>query len=68
MAFLAHSTPGEARTYVKKASRSRLAKAALDRLNGTNPEQVMSNLSENLDMIAAQVAELKGIKLISGSP
>ena len=62
MAFLAHSTPDEARRYVRAANRKRLAKAALSRLDGTNPEQVMSNLIDRLDNITSQMTELKGKK------
>ncbi|MGI9377876.1 MAG: hypothetical protein ACR2PC_17575 [Tsuneonella suprasediminis] len=62
MAFLAHSTPDEARRYVEAANRTRLAKAALSRLDGTNPEQVMSNLIDRLDNITSQMTEMKGKK------
>ena len=62
MAFLAHATTEEAKTYVKKASRTRLAKAALARLEGTNPEQLMSNLITRLDTIAKDVSDMKGKK------
>ncbi len=62
MAFLAHSTPDEARRYVSAANRKLLAKSALGRLDGTNPEQVMSNLIDRLDNITSQIAELKGKK------
>ncbi|WP_411351205.1 tyrosine-type recombinase/integrase [Leisingera aquaemixtae] len=60
MAFLAHSTPDEARRYVRAANRKRLTKSALSRLDGTNPEQVMSNLLVRLDNITSQMTELKG--------
>ena len=46
---LGHRTPNEARTYIKKANRKRLADRGMDRLRQAKREQTLSNLSEKLD-------------------
>jgi integrase len=48
-AFLGHSSPQEARTYVKKADRIKLADRAMARLSGVKGEQGVSNVVERLD-------------------
>ncbi len=62
MSFLAHATPKEGATYVKKANRGKLADKALARAGGPKPEQNVSNLSERLDKPATQAVERKGRK------
>jgi integrase len=49
MALLAHSTPKEGSTYVKKANRGRLADQGLALSAGVNVEQSASNLVVRLD-------------------
>lgn len=48
MAFLGHRTPNEARTYIKKANRKRLADRGMERLRQAKREQILPNLSEKL--------------------
>lgn len=62
MAFLAHSTPKEGATYVKKASRAKLADMALSRVSGTKPEQDLSNHSQRLDKGGVQAIDIRGKK------
>jgi len=49
MAFLGHTTPNEARTYIKKANRIRLADRGMERLISAKREQGVSNLVARLD-------------------
>jgi integrase len=49
MAFLGHRTPNEARTYIRKANRKRLADRGMERLKKAKQEQTLSNLPEKLD-------------------
>lgn len=62
MSYLAHATPKEGATYVKKANRGKLADKALARAGGPKPEQSVSNLSQRLDKPVRQVVERKGKK------
>jgi integrase len=57
MSFLAHASPKEGATYVKKASRSRLADTALARAASPKPERNVSNLTERLGKTTTQGAE-----------
>lgn len=62
MALLAHATPKEGATYVKKANRGRLADQGLARSAGQKQEQNVSNLAARLDKIAPQITDKKVIK------
>jgi integrase len=62
MSFLAHATPKEGSTYVKKANRGKLADEGLQRAAGMKQAQNVSNLSARLDKPAPQEAERKGKK------
>jgi integrase len=59
MSFLAHATPKEGSTYVKKANRGRLADQALARATGPKPEQNLTNLHTGLDKTTPQHTENK---------
>lgn len=62
MAFLGHRTPNEARTYIKKANRRRLADRGMERLRQAKREQILSNLSEKLDNEAGKDQEKEVLK------
>jgi integrase len=57
MALLAHSTPKEGATYVKKANRGKLADQGLARSAGQKHEQNVSNLLDRLDKPDPQPTE-----------
>jgi integrase len=59
MSFLAHATPKEGATYVKKANRAKLADKALARASGLKQEQNLTNLSERLGKPSSQAFERK---------
>ena len=48
MLFLAHASGREASLYVAAANRARLTSSDMAKL-GTDPEHILSNLSERLD-------------------
>jgi len=62
MAFLGHRTPNEARTYIKKANRKRLAGRGMERLRQAKREQILSNLSETLGNAGGKDQEIEAFK------
>ena len=60
MSFLGHSSPAEARTYVKKANRSVMADRALERVVRAKREQGVSNLVDRLDNGSRNTLQGKG--------
>ncbi|WP_137110449.1 hypothetical protein [Rhodobacter sp. SY28-1] len=60
--FLAHATPNDGGTYVKKANRAKQADKALARATGLKPDQNLTSLSGRLDKPTPQAFEQKGKK------
>lgn len=59
MSFLAHATPKEGATYVKKANRAKLSDSGLARVERANSEQNVSNPFKRLDNGNPQPIERK---------
>jgi hypothetical protein len=59
MSFLGHSTPDEARTYVKKANRKRLADSGLGKVARELKRRHSSNRKEKLDKVSRKALKNK---------
>lgn len=60
MTFLGHSTPDEARTYVKKANRQKLGDSGMQKVERAKREQNLSNRIDRLDKHRRKALEGKG--------
>lgn len=60
MAFLGHTTPDEARTYVKKFNRKRLGDTGMEKVARAKREQTLSNRVERLDTRRRKQLKEKG--------